>query len=344
MNKVTALVTGGTGYVASWIIKELLEQGHDVRMTVRNKNQTDKYAHLRGIEKEAPGQLFVYEADLLKKGSFDEAVDGSEYVFHTASPFFISGIKDAYSDLVKPAKEGTRNVLESVNKATSVKRVILTSSAVAIFGDNADMKGKAAFTEADWNETSSEKHQPYSYSKTVAEKEAWEMVKEQNRWDLVTINPTFILGPSLAKRTDSTSISTIRDFLTGTYKTGVPHLVNGTVDVRDIAKAQVLAAFTPEASGRYLTSNEEATLLHMANILERNFPGKYKLPKREVPKALIWLIAPTIGFTREYVSKNVGYAAKFDNSKSIRELGMTYRSLEETLVDQTKQLVKDGSI
>ncbi|MGP7817107.1 NAD-dependent epimerase/dehydratase family protein [Niallia sp. 01092] len=246
--------------------------------------------------------------------------------------------------LVKPAQEGTRNVLHSINKASSVKRVVLTSSVAAVNGDNRDMEGKQFLTEADWNVTSSLKHQPYNYSKTVAEKEAWKIANAQNSWDLVTINPGFVLGPSLAKRTDSTSISTILDILKGTYKTGVPNLTFGIVDVRDVAKAQLLVAFTETASGRYIISNKEATLLDMAKIFEKNFPNKYPLPKREVPKPLMWIMAPMPGLTREFVSKNVGHNFKLNNNKSIKELGMVYRSIESTLIEQKKQLEIDKMI
>ncbi|KGX90742.1 diaminohydroxyphosphoribosylaminopyrimidine deaminase [Pontibacillus halophilus JSM 076056 = DSM 19796] len=341
MDKTTVLVTGGTGYMASWLVKDLLELGHDVRVTVRNKKKVSKYQHLLDLAEEAEGQLSIYEADLLKKGSFNKAVQGSEYVFHTASPFFISGFKDPYKELVRPAKEGTINVINAVNEASSVKRVVLTSSAVAIFGDNCDLAGKIAFTERDWNKTSTVDHNPYSYSKTLAEREAWKMAHSQERWDLVTINPTLIVGPSLSKRTDSTSITMIRDLLTGQYKTGVPSLINGTVDVRDVAKAHILAAFTKQATGRYLLSGREASMLEMAQIIEKNFPNEHALPKREVPKAVIWAIAPKVGLTRTYVKRNVGHHTKFDHSKSVAELQLNYRSLETTLVDQKKQLEAD---
>ncbi len=344
MNKSTVLVTGGTGFVASWLVKELLEQGHQVRTTVRNMKKEEKYQHLIEIEKETPGSLTFYEADLLKEGSFDQAVEGCEYVFHTASPFLINGIKDPAKELVDPAKKGTQNVLTSVNKAESVRRVILTSSVVAIFGDHVEMEGKESFSESDWNKTSSVNHQPYSYSKTLAEKEAWKMMKEQDRWDMVTINPSFIMGPTLSKRTDSTSISTTSSFLKGDFKSGVPNLATGVVDVRDIAKAHILAAFTPDAHGRYIISGGEITFLEIAKLIEKNFPGKYPLPKRVVPKPLIWLIAPTVGLTRKYVSKNVGYPVKFDAGKSKKELGMTYRSIETAFVDQVKQIEYDELI
>lgn len=266
-------------------------------------------------------------------------------MFFTRHPhFFISNISNAYEDLVKPALDGTRNVLGAVNKAGTVKRVVLTSSVVAMYGDNIDLKGKAPLDETFWNETSSEHHQPYSYSKTIAEKEAWKIANEQEKWDLVTINPTFLLGPSLTKRNDSTSISTLIDILTGKYKTGVPDLEMGYVDVRDVAEAHMKAAFKEEATGRYILSSGVTTFLTMAKTLDEAFPNQYALPKRIVPKPLIWLLAPMIGLTRKYVAKNVSYPLQVKNDKSRQELSITYRSLYETLVDQRNQLLKDGLI
>ncbi|KUP04957.1 diaminohydroxyphosphoribosylaminopyrimidine deaminase [Bacillus coahuilensis m2-6] len=343
MTMSTVTVTGGTGYLASWIVRDLLKEGHDVRITVRNKDKVEKYQYLVEFEKEYKGSLSVFEADLLQEGSFDEAVQGAEVVIHTASPFLISS-DNPEKDLIQPAKQGTKNVLTSVEKAPTVKRVVLTSSIVAIMGDNKEMAGREAFTENDWNTTSTSDHQPYPYSKTLAEQEAWKMVKNQNQYDLVTINPSFIMGPTLSGRSDSTSISTIQQFLTGGFKTGVPKLYSGIVDVRDVAKAHILAAFKPEAHGRYIVSSGEVTFLEIAKIIEKNFPGKYPLPKREVPKALIWLIAPSVGLTRKYVKENAGYRIAFDTTKSKQELGMTYRAIEATFVDQVDQMEEDGLV
>ena len=200
------LVTGGTGYLASWIVKQLLDEGHDVRTTVRNLAQKEKFAHLTALAVKSKGTLQFFEADLLKKGSFLEAMKDCELVIHTASPFIISGVKNAQKELIEPALEGTRNVLNSVNSTESVRRVVLTSSVAAVYGDAADQSSTEndIFTEEHWNFSSSVDHQPYSYSKTLAEKLAWELAGKQNRWDLLTINPGFIMGPSLSKRTDST--------------------------------------------------------------------------------------------------------------------------------------------
>lgn len=337
------LVTGGSGYIATWIIKQLLDEGKLVHTTVRNIKDSKKYQHLLDIAKKANGKLEVFEADLLKEGSFEKAMQNCELLMHTASPFFIQGIQDPQKELIEPAKQGTRNVLESANKTLSVKRVIVTSSMAAIYGDNIDCKKapNGTLTESIWNTSSNIDNQPYSYSKTLAEKEAWEIQKKQDRWDLVTINPGFVLGPSLTKRTDSTSINTIIQLSDGTFKSGAPDLWFGIVDVRDVAKAHIKAGYTPEAQGRYITCNESGTFLDMGNILKAEFGDKYPFPKRKAPKFLMWLVAPKVGVTRKFVSKNVGIPLKIDNSKSKAELQMDYIPLKQTLHEQFQQLLDD---
>lgn len=344
MEKTIITVTGGTGYIASWIIKDLLESGHHVRMTVRDKGQVEKYQHLLDVEQEASGTLSVFESDLLKEDSFDEAIRGAKIVMHTASPFFLDDKNDPMKHLVEPAVKGTQNVLNSVNKSGSVTRVILTSSLAAIYGDNIDMinLGLSTLDEGCWNETSSIKHNAYSYSKTEAEKAAWAMVRIQKSWDLITIHPGFVLGPSLTKRVDSTSINTLLRILRGELKIGAPDLGFVFSDVRDISKAHLMAAFNTKALGRYIVANENGNLLDVAEIIEKAYPEIYELPKKKVPKFIIWLIGPFLGFTRKFVKLNIGYPIAADNNRSIKELGMTYHTLEETIVDHVKQLTADG--
>ncbi|MDA3845852.1 MAG: NAD-dependent epimerase/dehydratase family protein [Vallitaleaceae bacterium] len=346
MDKSIITITGATGYIASWIVHDLLKTGHEVRITVRNKSQVEKYQHLLDIEKESEGKLVVYEADLLKEGSFDEAVSGADYVMHTASPFLLDDKNDPQKNLVDPAVNGTKNVLGAVNRSGSVKRVVLTSSLAAIYGDNKDMvdQGLSTLDETIWNTTSTINNGAYSYSKTEAEKAAWAMMKEQKDWSLVTIHPGFVLGPSLTKRIDSTSINTVLRILHGEISIGSPDLAFIFSDVRDISKGHILAAFTEKANGRYIIANESGNLLTLGKIIGAAYGDTYKVPKRLVPKWLVWLIAPTIGFTRLYVKNNIGYPISCDNSKSKKELGMTYHMLKETIIDHVEQLKNDELI
>lgn len=338
------LVTGGSGYMASWIIKMLLAEGINVNATVRDPSNADKVQHLTSMAEASEAQLKLFKADLLDLGSFDEPMQGCELVIHTASPFFITRIKNPEEELIRPAKEGTRNVLEAANRTPTVKRVVLTSSVAAIYGDYVDIElaPGGIFTEKEWNVTSSAKHQPYAYSKTIAEKEAWAITKEQDQWDLLTINPGWILGPSMSKRKDSMSISTMIQFGDGAYKTGVPELWNGIVDVRDVASAHIKAGYTPEASGRHITSSGEATLFDLAKILQKHSGDSYPFPRRQAHKFVFWLIAPIFGYTREYVSKNVGTHIKLDNSYSKADLGMSYITIEQTVKEHFQQILDDG--
>ena len=139
-------------------------------------------------------------------------------------------------------------LLEQANQTPSVKRVVVTSSCAAIYGDNADLEKTpdGVFTEEIWNTSSSVEHQAYSYSKTLAEREAWEINQKQDRWDLVTINPTLVMGPGINPHGTSESFNMMKQYGDGTLKSGVPRWGFGIVDVRDLAEAHYRAGFTPE--------------------------------------------------------------------------------------------------
>ncbi len=337
------LVTGATGYVASWLIKKLLEEGLTVHAAVRNPKDKKKIGPIDEIAKNSPGKIKYFESDLLKSGSYAEAMKDCELVYHTASPF-TSNIKDPQTDLVDPALLGTRNVLEQANETKSVKRLVVTSSCAAIYGDNIDIQKtpKGKLTEEVWNTSSSLKHQAYSYSKTLAEREAWEMVKKQNQWDLVVINPSLVIGPAINPQVvTSESFTILKQFGDGSMKTGAPDFGIGIVDVRDVAYAHYQAGFKPEAKGRHIVSGYNTTFIDMAKTIIPSYGKKYPLPKNKIPKALIWLVGPLMSksLNRKIISRNVGYPFKADNSKSIKELGIMYRPLKDSMKDTFQQMI-----
>lgn len=339
------VLTGATGYLGSHILKQLLEKDYHVRITTRNLEKTRKSEFISPLLKDFEGKLTLYEADLLNEGDFDEVMRGAKTLIHAASPFKIEGIKDAKKELVDPAVIGTRNVLNSASKM-GVERVVQTSSIVAVYGDAIDVEliEGDAFDESHWNATSSISHQPYNYSKTVAEKEALAL-SLTSPWRLVTINPGFILGPALVKRTDSTSVDFMMNLLNGKFAMGVPDLSFSVVDVRDVARAHVLGLEMEGIKGRFICSNESLTMLEMSNILRKKYGKKYKFAKSTLPKFLFYIFGPLLaGVTWSYIKKNVGFPLKFNNSKSKEYLGMEYRSVETTLTEHAEQIINDNLV
>jgi dihydroflavonol-4-reductase len=341
------LVTGATGYVAGWLVKRLLDEGYTVHAAVRDPSNKEKLKYLDALAEQSPGNIRYFKTDLLEPGSYAEAMDGCAVVFHTASPFTLA-VKDVQKELVDPALLGTRNILEQANDCQSVKRVVVTSSTAAICSDAADMqhaKGEK-LSEEDWNETSSIDHQPYSYSKVVAEREAWRIAGAQDRWDLVTINPSFVLGPGISPFATSETFTLFRQMGDGTVKTGVPNLAICAVDVRDVADGHMAAAFTAAAKGRYIISGHDSSFLELANILRDHFGDSYPFPRRNLPKFLVWLVGPILNksLTRKVVSRGVGWPLLCDNSKSVSELGMSYRPLEDSVNELFQQLADNGLV
>ncbi len=340
------LVTGATGYIASWVIKQLLEKGHTVHATVRDLNKKKSFAHLEKIANQSSGSLQLFQANLLEPGSFDQAMQGCEVVLHMASPFVVTNYKDAVKDIIEPAVLGTENVLNSVNNTESVKRVVVTSSIASTYGDAIDIRQTAnnEFDESHWNTTSSEAHQPYPYSKVMAERKAWDMQKAQTRWDLVCINPALVLGPSLTPSTQSGSVEVLQQFANGMTLAGVPPMWNGIVDVRDVADAHLQAAFNPKAENRYIISGGTLSLLEMGKILRQRFGNKFPFPRNQLPKAAFKLLGPFIGFSKSFVELNMGYPIYFNADKSKKELGIHYRNIETSLVEHFQQLLDDGVV
>jgi len=342
MNKeLPVMVTGATGYVAGHLIKKLLENGFRVNAAVRDPKNLEKLKYLNKIAEESSGSIEYFKADLLQEASYEEAMKGVQVVFHTASPFTLE-VENPQKELIDPALLGTRNVLNSVEKCESVKRVILTSSCAAIYGDNVDVLQlpNQIATENDWNLSSSLDYNPYSYSKKLAEKEAWTINEKQSRWSLVCINPCLVIGPGVNPFGSSESFKIMKQLGDGTFKFGAPDWGMGIVDVRDVAEAHYNAAFNPEANGRYIVAAHSSSFLELAQAIALKYDS-YPVPKKKVPKWLLWLIGPFLNknLTRQSIARNVGYRWKADNSRGIRDLGLNYRSLEESGQESFQQMI-----
>ena len=272
---------------------------------------------------------------------------GCNIVFHTASPF-ITKFKDAQRDLIEPALLGTENVLATANATASVKRVVLTSSAAAIYGDTAECASlpNGTLTENEWNVTSSAKHQPYSYSKVLAERAAWKIAEGQDKWSLVVINPALVIGPTVSGYSTSASHDILRQIGDGTLKAGAPPFELGVVDVRDVSEAHLRAAYIKNAEGRHIVFNEAKSIVNLASFLTEKYSKDFPLPKKELPKWLLWLVGPMVDktFSRKLISLNMGHKWRADNSKSIEKLGMKYSSLKDSTEEMFQQMIDEGQI
>ena len=338
------LVTGATGYVAGWIVKGLLDAGATVHAAVRDPHNAAKVAHLEAAADGALGTLKLFAGDLMRPGSYAEAMAGCGVVFHTASPF-IRAVKDPQRDLVDPAVGGTRDVLTTANAIDTVTRIVLTSSCAAIYTDAAECAAApgGVLTEDVWNTTAFLDYEPYSFSKVEAEKAAWRIADAQDRWRLVVINPSLVVGPSLQQNPTSESFGIIRQLIGGQMRLGAPRVSLGAVDVRDLARAHIAAGFVPDAEGRHIVSGASSDTLDMGRQLREHF-GSLPLPRRAIPKWLFKAVSPAFGVSRRYVEGNVDHPFVADNGKSKRDLGATYRPLNESLIDMvTQMLERDGA-
>ncbi|MFF4544899.1 NAD-dependent epimerase/dehydratase family protein [Streptomyces sp. NPDC001406] len=335
--ETTVAVTGGSGFVGSHLVRRLLEQGYRVHTTVRNTANPAKVRPLWDLQEAFPDRLALFQADLLTEGSFDEALRGCSVVFHVASPFFMpEKIEDGQRDMVDPALLGTRNVLGGVERTPTVATLVFTSTVGAMFGDYADVldMDEQVLSERYFNTTSTVANNPYHYAKTVAERAAWEAEAAQDRWRMVSINPGLILGPSLTPASESGSLFLLDELFKGYFCYGAPDFSFTTADVRDVADAHIAAAENPEAKGRYIVAAETMTSFHeMSRIIRTRHPRDLRLPRTALPHWPVRVLGPAFGLTQDYIRKHLGIRFRVDNGRSVRELGITYRPIEETLLD-----------
>ncbi|CAF9921335.1 methylglyoxal reductase (NADPH-dependent) gre2 [Imshaugia aleurites] len=336
------LLTGGSGFIAAHVLDVLLDRGHSVVTTVRSNEKGQKI--LDNHPKVSKDKLdFVIVEDIAKRGAFDDAVQSKppfEIIIHTASPFHFN-TTDTKKELLDPAVIGTTGILESTNKhASTVKRVVITSSFASIITPSEGTRPGYTYSEKDWNPITEEEaiqnpSNGYRASKTFAEKASWEFLeKEKPNFSISTMCPPLVLGPIVHYLQSLDNLNTsnqrIAAIMTGKAKDELPP--TGTflwTDVRDLALAHVKAAELPEAANKrfFVTagyfSNEE-----IADIIRDNFPAlKNELPAKG--------------------TKGGGYPEdgiyQYDNSRVKEILGIEFRSLKDSIVDAVKSLQAVGA-
>ncbi|XP_071920538.1 tetraketide alpha-pyrone reductase 1-like isoform X2 [Coffea arabica] len=276
-NRGKVCVTGASGFLASWLIKRLLLSGYRVTGTVRDPENAKKVAHLWRLEG-AKERLVLVKGDLMEEGSFDDAIMGCEGVFHTASPVLGRPASDPKAEILKPAVEGTLNVLRSCKKNPFLKRVVLTSSSSTVRARE-DFDPNVPLDESSWSsEMLCERLKIwYVLSKTLAEKAAWKFC-EENEIDLVTVLPSFVIGPSLPPELCSTAADVL-GLLKGETQKFEWHGRMGYVHIDDVALCHILVYERRNAQGRYLCSSTVLDNDELASILSATYPA-LPIPKR----------------------------------------------------------------
>ena len=319
-------VTGSAGFIASHLIKQLLEKGYHVKGTVRNLQKKENYQHLIDLPF-ANDRLELVEADLMVEGSFDQAIRDCEGVFHTASPFYFKNIKDPQKEMIEPAVFGTLNVLKSCRRTSSVKRVIVTSSIAAVM--LGDFPENHVFTEADWSnsELLEQTQQWYLLSKTLSERACWEYYEKEgkNSFSFATINPSMVLGP-LLQSSLNTSNELILHLIDGTRK-NVSNVLMNFVDVRDVADSHIKVYENNQASGRFICNSCSSSWINVCDTLRECIPDSHF--GRKIPTVVS-------GFKAGDRPKAIGYG-RLDTQK-LKSLGVKFRLLEEMLVDTVQSL------
>jgi nucleoside-diphosphate-sugar epimerase len=344
--KQIVLVTGGSGFVGSYCIIELLKKDYAVKTTIRSLSKKQDVLDIlkTGGITDTSNVSFI-EAELSSDAGWTEAVKDCTYVLHVASPFPAARPKHE-DELIKPAKEGTLRVLKAAASTGTVKRVVITSSFAAIGYGHPDRT--EPFTESDWSNVDDPSIPPYQKSKTLAERAAWDFIKEHQasggKMELSVVNPGGIFGPVLSKKT-ATSVLIISRILAGDLP-GCPKLDFGVVDVRDVTDLHLLAMTSPAAAGeRFIAvAPPPISMKDLALVLRKNLGSKAdKAPTREIPNFVLRIVAlwdPEVAL----IVSELGKTKEISNDKAVKVLGWKPRSAEEAAVACAESLFELGVV
>jgi len=320
---------GASGYLGAHVLSLLLQRGYKVRVTARSQVKADDIAAKNAQRKDK--LEFAIVPDIIDPHAYDKAVVGVTHIIHVASPLPGNNVKSYEDDLIKPAVEGTVNILRAAKNIPSVKRVVITSSIASIVGGH---QPPYVYSEKDWNPITYEQaiHAPiafvaYSASKKLAEKAAWDFLEQEKpHFDIVTILPPFLYGPFAHPIESKDQISGTPEMFFGLIEHRHGEQLHTTlqtyVDVRDAAQAHIAALEKHEAgNNRFYVGAGNYFWQELADITNKFFPGKTQTP---------------VGTPGEYPTPSV----LVDNTKSKTVLGIQYRSLEELTKDAWEQLLQ----
>ena len=338
----TVLVTGASGFIAIHCIIQLLEQGYNVRGTLRAMSREAELRKTIARFVQANERLELVQADLLHDAGWDETARGCEYALHIASPFPVHMPKDE-NELIRPAREGTLRALKAAAE-NGIRRVVLTSSTAAVAYGHP--KEKRTFDESDWSVVDSPTINAYQKSKTLAERAAWEFVEnlpENHPMELAAINPGYVLGP-LPDINARTSGALVYELLKGNQP-GVARMHFNGVDVRDVAAAHLAAMKIPKAAGqRFLCVGQSFWMREVALALNKHFgPRGLNVRTMEFPS---WAVRFMALFNREIRATvdSLDRDIQVDTGHIKKVLNLEFRDMEEMLVSMGESMIELGML
>jgi nucleoside-diphosphate-sugar epimerase len=333
------VVTGITGFTGSHIAVKLLSDGYQVRGTLRSRSRVDAIKQV--LANHAPiERLSFAEAELDSDSGWDEAMTNATYLIHVASPI-AAALPDNPDAMVQTAVGGTIRVLSAAQRQGVTRTVLTSSSAATSYGHKGPSR---TFTEQDWTDPEGPGTTPYIKSKTLAERAAWEFVRRPNiNMELVSINPSAILGPVLEKDY-GTSAEIVLKLLRGDLP-ATPNLGFAVVDVRDVADLHVLGMTIPEAAGqRFNAANGFLWWPEIAQVLIRERPElSRKVPRFKLPSLLVRLLSrfdPAV----KSVLQDLDQERRADASNAMKILGWQPRSAEEAVLSTADSLKTLGLV
>mmetsp|Transcript_65491 Transcript_65491/g.75329 ORF Transcript_65491/g.75329 Transcript_65491/m.75329 type:complete len:351 (-) Transcript_65491:128-1180(-) len=335
-SQIRVLVTGVSGYLASTIFADLFKKGYTIRGTTRSLANTTRLQYIEELKKENPGgasRIELVEGNLLQEDQWASIVQDCKYVIHTASPMTYVA-DDVERDIIKPAKEGTLNVLKAA-ASKGVKKVVITSSVSAVYETGVEPR---EYTEEDWTDV--EKHcAHYPRSKTLAERSAWCFAKEHPELEVTVVNPSFIIGPTLVTGS-FTSAQLVGGILTGKMPSMLDVKI-GVADVRDISTTHIaLMEAEGTANERYICSGHNVWIKDISDVLVPKFAdkgysvttdviGRDVIEKSTDPRMTRWINV-------------VGVDKRLNSDKLKAKIGIEYMSLEKSLVEMADSLIERG--
>jgi dihydroflavonol-4-reductase len=336
------LVTGGSGFIAKHIVLQLLNEGFEVRASVRSMDRSAEIMaamvlHAKNTDS-LDTRLTFCELDLNSDAGWDDALQNCQALMHTASPFPMEQ-PEGEQVLIKPAVEGTLRALKAAQKA-GVERIILTSSIVSIYNKRL-AAGRNRYDETDWSETNSLMATAYSKSKTQAEKAAWNYVREHPELKLTSICPSLVLGPPLDGKIGA-SLGVIARLMNGKDPM-VPNLGMALVDVRDIAQMHVRALQRPESAGnRFIGSERFMWMRDIALVLKAEYPDR-KIPLRVAPDWLMRIMG-MFDKTIKGILPTLGREIPLDNSAAAEILGIEFIEARQAIRTSASSLIRENIV